>query len=73
MPSVKTALSQYFDITLNISELIKVRENRRHNHEWTIQRHWQHLAHKIQDTGRRQTGQICCRSTNLTCQVVKAN
>ena len=24
------------------SELIKVRENRRCNHEWTIQRHWQH-------------------------------
>jgi hypothetical protein len=28
---------------------INVRENRRGNQEWTIQRHWQHFAHKIQD------------------------
>ena len=28
---------------------IHVRENRRVNQEWTIQRHWQHCVHKIQD------------------------
>ena len=25
------------------------RENRRGNEEWTIQRHWQHWAHKTKD------------------------
>jgi len=34
---------------------INVRENRRRNQEWTIQRNWQHLDR--QDTGRRQTKQ----------------
>ena len=29
----------------------KVRENQRDNQEWTIQRHWQHWVHKIQDKG----------------------
>jgi hypothetical protein len=28
---------------------INVRENRRDNQEWTIQRHWQRWAHKTQD------------------------
>ena len=28
---------------------MNVRENRRDNQEWTIQRHWQHRAHKTQD------------------------
>jgi hypothetical protein len=32
---------------------INVRENRRRNQEWTIQRNWQYLDR--QDTGRRQT------------------
>jgi len=27
---------------------INVRENRRSNQEWTIQRHWQHWAYKTQ-------------------------
>jgi cyanate permease len=27
---------------------INVRENRRGNQEWTIQRHWQHWVHKTQ-------------------------
>ena len=35
--------------------LIHVRENRRVNQEWTIQRHWQYWVHKT--TGRRQTKQ----------------
>ena len=38
---------------------INVRENRRCNQEWTIQKHWQHLG--TQDTGRRQTKQINVR------------
>jgi hypothetical protein len=28
---------------------INVRENRRDNQEWTIQRNWQHLVYKIRD------------------------
>ena len=31
----------------NIQDIkVNVRENRRDNEEWTIQRHWQHSAHK---------------------------
>ena len=29
-----------------ISRLINVRENRRGNQEWTIQRNWKHWVHK---------------------------
>jgi hypothetical protein len=29
----------------------KVRENRRGNQEWTIQRNWQHWVNKTQDKG----------------------
>ena len=32
---------------------INVRENRRGNQKWTIQRHWQHWAHKIQDEDKQ--------------------
>jgi hypothetical protein len=31
------------------TEQINVRENQSGNQEWTIQRHWQHWMHKIQD------------------------
>ena len=34
---------------------INVRENRRDNQEWTIQRHRQHWAHNIQDEDKKQT------------------
>jgi len=34
---------------------INVRENRRGNQECTIQRHWQHFAHKIQDKEKQNT------------------
>ena len=33
----------------NLETLATVRENRRGNQEWTIQRHWQHWAHKKQN------------------------
>ena len=33
---------------------INVGENRRDNQEWTIQIHWQHWAHKIQDKDKPQ-------------------
>ena len=36
------------------TEQINVRENRRGNQKWTIQRHWQHWAHKTQDKGWRK-------------------
>jgi hypothetical protein len=29
---------------------ISIRENRRSNHEWTIQRHWEHWAHEDKQT-----------------------
>jgi len=32
---------------------INVRENRRGNQEWTIQRHWQHWVHKKQDVDKQ--------------------
>ena len=34
---------------------INVRENRRDNQEWTIQRHWQRWAHKTQDDDKQNT------------------
>jgi hypothetical protein len=49
---------------IHITALSNVRENRRGNQEWTIQRHWQHwvyktpnIRHRTQDTERRQTKQ----------------
>ena len=32
---------------------INVRENRRGNQEWTIQRTWQHWVHKTQDEDKQ--------------------
>jgi len=32
---------------------INVKENRRGNQEWTIQRHWQHWIHKIHDEDKQ--------------------
>jgi len=32
---------------------IKVRENRKGNTEWTIQRHWQHWAYKKHDESKQ--------------------
>ena len=32
---------------------INVRENRRSNHEWTIQKHRQYWTHKIQDEDKQ--------------------
>ena len=33
---------------------INVRENRRGNQEWTIQRNWQHLVHKTQEEKKKK-------------------
>ena len=33
--------------------LINVSQNRRDNQEWTIQRHWQHWAHKTRDEDKQ--------------------
>ena len=33
---------------------INVRENRRGNQEWKIQRNWQHWVHKTQDEDKQQ-------------------
>ena len=43
---------------------INVRENRRGNQEWTIQRHLQHFAHKKQDVDKQNTK---TQKTNKTC------
>ena len=32
---------------------MNVRKNQRGNHEWTIQRNWQHWAHKTQDEDKQ--------------------
>jgi len=45
-------LSRLFDMsnTLYYKTLrINIRENRRGNQQWTIQRNWQHWVHKTQD------------------------
>ena len=34
---------------------INPRESRRDNQEWTIQRNWQHCAHKTQDEDKQNT------------------
>jgi len=34
--------------------LINVKEDRRGNQEWTIQRHWQHWAHKAQNEDKKK-------------------
>jgi len=37
---------------------INVRENRRGNKQWTIQRHWQHCVHKTQNGDRQNKNKI---------------
>jgi len=37
------------------TQSINVRENRRGSQEWTIQRNWQHWAHKTQDEDKQNT------------------
>ena len=41
--------------TLGIQDTgqINIRENRRGNQEWTIQRHWQHWVHKTHDEDKQ--------------------
>ena len=36
---------------------VNARENQRGNHEWTIQRHWQHQAHKTKGEDKQNTTQ----------------
>ena len=43
---------------------IKVRENRRGNKEWTIQRNWQHWAHKTQYENEQNTTQKTKKMSN---------
>ena len=38
---------------------INVRENRRSNHEWTIQRNWQHWGHKTKTNETKKHNTIC--------------
>ena len=45
---------ELFSIYTNVG-IINFRDNIRVNQEWTIQRHWQHLAHKTQDEGKQTT------------------
>ena len=44
-------LSEKFQIQLQNRR--NKRNNRRGNHEWTIQRHWQHCVHKTQDKDKQ--------------------
>ena len=45
----------HVDIFVEHEHDINVREIRRGNQEWKIQRHWQHCAHKTQDEDKRNT------------------
>ena len=44
---------------------INVRENRKGNHEWTIQIHWQHCAHKTQDEDKHNKQHNTTQKTNM--------
>ena len=63
----KKILSCFQKITLTICTLFKsVRENRRDNQEWTIQRHGQHWT---QDTKRKKTKEEEEKNViQITCQ-----
>jgi hypothetical protein len=37
---------------------LNIRENRKENHEWTIQRHWQHWTHKTEDEEKQNKNAI---------------
>ena len=43
--------------TQDKAKQINVRENRRGNQEWTIQRHWQHWINKTQGEGKHSETQ----------------
>jgi hypothetical protein len=43
---------------------ISIRENRKSNQEWTIQRHSQHWAHKTQDEDKQNTTQKIKKMSN---------
>ena len=45
----------------------KVRENQRDNQEWTIQRNWQHWAHKTQETKKMSNPHPPCLSRLYVC------
>jgi len=38
---------------IQIKALIHVKENRKANQEWTIQRHWQHRVYKTQNEDKQ--------------------
>ena len=41
-----------------LCQLINVGENRRDIQEWTIRRHWQHVAHTTQDEDKHKADKI---------------
>ena len=49
---VKVNYTQFLNRHIFIIYL-NIRENRRGNQEWTIQRHWQHWAHKTQEEDKQ--------------------
>jgi len=50
------ALFSLFDLLCKIND----RENRRANHEWTIQRNWQHCMHKTKTNSTKKTQHDMC-------------
>ena len=48
-----TSLTSPTFFFIEVAILINVRENRRDNHEWTIQRHSQHRVHETQDEDKQ--------------------
>jgi len=54
MNIIRIQLYSYILITkLNPSNWINIRENRKGNQEWTIQRHWQEWVHKTHDEDKQ--------------------
>jgi hypothetical protein len=64
--SFKLTGSLLYLTVIKISE-INVWENRSGNQEWTIQRHWQHWAHKTQDEDK-QIKKTQHRELNFFCR-----
>ena len=51
----REVIVRFVDIPSLIKCFINVRENRTGNQEWTIQKNWQHWAHKTQNGDKKKT------------------
>jgi hypothetical protein len=47
MKTVHYLIIEFFYKWVKLSYKIKVREHRRGNQKWTVQRNWEHMVHKM--------------------------